>query len=312
MSCDQEIFLCVIDGESQQLTSNSSEIASIKYDELKRLLNLDINQLKEDKILHFLPDLKMSKAVFSADGAPTFEINFVDNMTNPKPLSGIEVHAELMDKFITSFNQMSAIDDLIYKDVKPFKKLSMIEVFFPDQSFKLELWQLNKSSADAVIICPEFAKAWRVSGRFLKIFFVHVQDFWDKKVIPSKAFNPQKEIKLSLFEQNKQTDVFVKNTNPFQFHSSMGKLNQQKWDFFIQYIFNLGQKDQADRISIFTPSEKDIFLKQNILNIKVFGQHLLIWRRSQELIVANLTQGFKAHYVFLEENFSARFDDMLK
>jgi hypothetical protein len=42
------------------------------------------------------------------------------------------------------------------------------------------------------------------------------------------------------------------------------------------------------------------------------NQELLIWRKTEELIVANLTQGFKAHFTLLDEKFRGRFEDVLK
>jgi len=42
------------------------------------------------------------------------------------------------------------------------------------------------------------------------------------------------------------------------------------------------------------------------------GQELLFWRKQDELIVVNFTQGFKAHFFVTQESFRASFEDVLK
>jgi hypothetical protein len=80
----------------------------------------------------------------------------------------------------------------------------------------------------------------------------------------------------------------------------------------IQLIFNLGPKDQADRVSPLSASEKKQVLSEEHLRIEAMGQELLLWRKAEELIVVNLTQGFKAHFTVLDENFRGTFEDVLK
>jgi hypothetical protein len=78
------------------------------------------------------------------------------------------------------------------------------------------------------------------------------------------------------------------------------------------YLFNLAEKDQADRISQLASSEKKQLLTESHLRLEIFGQDLLLWRKAEELIVVNLTQGFKAHFLLKDETFPTHFRDMLK
>ncbi len=78
------------------------------------------------------------------------------------------------------------------------------------------------------------------------------------------------------------------------------------------YLFNLAEKDQADRISQLASSEKKQLLTQSHLRLEIFGQDLLLWRKAEELIVVNLTQGFKVHFLLKDETFPTHFRDMLK
>ena len=80
----------------------------------------------------------------------------------------------------------------------------------------------------------------------------------------------------------------------------------------IQIIFNLGPKEQANRVSILSNSERKQLLSGNHLRIEVMGQELILWRKIEELIVANLSQDFKAHFSIVDENFRGTFEDVLK
>jgi hypothetical protein len=42
------------------------------------------------------------------------------------------------------------------------------------------------------------------------------------------------------------------------------------------------------------------------------GQELLFWRKKDELILVNLTQGFKAHFLVTQQSFRATFEDVIK
>ena len=67
-------------------------------------------------------------------------------------------------------------------------------------------------------------------------------------------------------------------------------------DSLFQLIFNLGQFEQAERVSQLSNSEKQMMLNENLLRIDVMGQDLVLGAK-KELIVVNLTQGFKAHFI---------------
>ena len=104
----------------------------------------------------------------------------------------------------------------------------------------------------------------------------------------------------------------VKNREPLSFTSQKFKVVPGPMDSLFQVLFNIGQFEQAERVSQLSSSEKQMMLNENLLRIDVMGQELYLWRKKEELIVVNLTQGFKAHFTLLDEKFHGQFEDVLK
>jgi hypothetical protein len=83
-------------------------------------------------------------------------------------------------------------------------------------------------------------------------------------------------------------------------------------NILFQYVFNLSEKEQADRISQLSKSERKELLSGNHLRLEVMGQDLFFWRKQDELILANFTQGFKAHFLVTQQSLRATFEDVIK
>ncbi len=149
-------------------------------------------------------------------------------------------------------------------------------------------------------------------GATLKLFFVRMQDYWDKKVIPYKDFVSFTRLATKFTQGSKTANVTIINKEPLEFEAGKLKIDQLKMEQLVQFLFNLGPKDQADRVSPLSATEKKQVLSEEHLRIEAMGQDLILWRKTEELIVVNLTQGFKTHFTVLDENFRGTFEDVLK
>jgi hypothetical protein len=309
---DKDIYLAILDGESRHLTENETEIASIKFNELLSLLTQTKPELKETQLFRFFPDIPINKIVIKTDSMLPFEIDTDKNETTPPTIQGVTHHEDLKNKVMLLLTQLTIRSEIPYSEEIKGKKIS--EMIFSNQtrSLKWELWLKNDQSADAILIEPVSQKAFIMVGGTLKLFFVQIQDYWDKKIIPPKFFKSFDRITAQFIQGQKKAEVFIINKEPLEFEVTGFKVDQQKMEELIQIIFNLGPRDQAQRVSILSNSEKRQLLSENHLRVEVMEQVLIIWRRSQEVIVANLTQGFKGHFTMLNENFHGTFEDVLK
>jgi len=308
-----KIFLGFVDGGNTRLTQHEEELPRIKRDELISLISKSYNELVENQLFRYFPELPMARALIQVEGYLDFELDFINNRTLPPPVKGVEVHAELKEKFRSLLTQLTIRKIIRETNDIRFKKLGEISFLDEDEkSVTWELWQRNKESADAVIVSPGKKESFLMSGGTLKVFFVSLQDYWDKKVIPSSEFKSFIELSMIFREGDKEAHVKVINSEPMEFKVKGYEIQKPKMVVLVSMILNLGQFDQAERVSELTTSERKQLLAETNLQVAVFGVDLLLWRKEEELIVVNLTQRFKAHFNLTDENFLVNFQDVLK
>jgi hypothetical protein len=80
----------------------------------------------------------------------------------------------------------------------------------------------------------------------------------------------------------------------------------------VSYAFNLGPLDQASRVSLLTNTDKKQILSEEHLRLEIFRQELIFWLKPEELIIVNLTQGYKCHFPHLRVSGGFHFKDVLK
>ena len=307
-----KIYLAVIEGESTQLTQNEQEIAGIKLNELVSSLSRPKDKLVENQLFRFYPDLPMDRVVISVEGSLPFELDIKNNQTLPPPFAGVAVHRDLHGKFFSMLTQSNIRHEIPFDEKMKFKQLGSLKFINDKSTIIWELWLKNKNSADAVIFDTVNKRAFLMVGATLKLFFVRMQDYWDKKVIPYKDFVSFTRLPTKFTQGSKAANVTIINKEPLEFEAGKLKIDQLKMEQLVQFLFNLGPKDQADRVSPLSATEKKQVLSEEHLRIEAMGQDLILWRKTEELIVVNLTQGFKTHFTVLDENFRGTFEDVLK
>jgi hypothetical protein len=307
----KKIYLAVIEGESTHLTQDEKEIEGIKLNELITQLSKKRAELSETQLFRFYQDIPLDRVVLSVEGSLPFELNFKDNQTLPPPIQGVATHKDLRGKFYSLLTQINIKEEIPYTEKLKFKKMGELEFLSDKKPLKWELWLRSESSADAIIIDSNKRSFWMIGGT-LKLFFVQIQDYWDKKVIPAGSFTPFTKLKTVFTQGQKSANVFILNREPLAFEAKGFKVDQPKMEFLFQFLFNLGAKEQAERVSLLSSTERKQLLSEDHLRIEVMDQDLVLWRKKEELIVVNLTQGFKTHFNLVDENFHGTFQDVLK
>lgn len=306
-----KVSLAVIDAGSTEITTNEEELEAMKLNELLGLLNKTPEELKETQLFRFF-NLPMERVTIKVEGSLAFELDLKKNETLPPPIQGISVHPNISAKLMSLLSQVTIKEELPYDPKLKVRKMGEVR-FIGEKGEKVwELWLKSKTSADAVIFDDEAKKAFLMIGGTLKLFFVHVQDYWDKKIIPPSAFGHFTRLPVTISQGKKSDVVTVVNREPLDFQAEMHRVKMGNMQDLFQLIFNLGRLDQAERVSQLSTSEKKMLLSEEHLRLEVMGQELLLWKKQQELIVVNLTQGFKAHFLMGMENYNARFEDVLE
>ncbi len=307
-----QIMIATIDGTSGEITDDDTKLAEIKYQNFKKLFGLKLTNLIETQLFRYYPLLSAGKILIELESRPSFELNLKSNETVPPPIEGISVHDKIGDKFISLLTQVTLKKEVTYSESIKKHLLGKIS-FLGDHSSEIwELWLNSSRSADSYIVDSKNKRAWLMIGGTLKPFFVNLQDFWDKKVIPHSVLKPFSKTRVHFMQDDKSAYVNLINSEPLGFETSAFKVDSPKMSLLFEYLLNLGDKDQADRVSQLTNSEKKILLSGSHLRVEIFGQEILFWKKQEELILVNLTRGFKAHFFYLNNSFLATFADVLK
>lgn len=313
VSKSAKIFLGFIDAESGQVSHEGESIEEKKLDELRSLLSRRPVDFKEIQFFRYYRKLPFENAVIEAEGNLAYELFLNEDKTSPPPIPGIGVHKQLNEKFLSVITQMMIKDEVPYSEKLKFRKMaSMTLKGTGEEKVTWQLWLKSKNSADVFIVDDKQKRAFLMVGGSLRPFFLNVQDYWDKKVIPSAYFKSFERLPAVFREGAKEAVVTVIDREPLDFEVKGYKVKPGNMQDLFQLIFNLGPMDQAGRVSQLTKSEKQQYLNGSNLRIEVMEQELVCIRKTDELILVNLTQGFKAHFIGPPENLRCRFTDVLE
>lgn len=308
-----EVMIAISEGETQELSEAPDKVVETKLEDLRKGLSYKLSDLFETQLFRYYPKLPLGTVTIESDGRPSFELDFDKNTTLPPPVPGILVHEKLLNKFVSLLTQMTIKKEVPYSESLKFSKMG--NILFQNEAEERvdwELWLSSANNADSYIIDTKNKRAFNMVGGTLKIFFIQIQDYWDKKVIPPKEFRHFFRIDATFAQGSKSATVEIINREPMQFAVKGYKVDEIKMNILLQYLFNLSEKDQADRVSNLSKSERKELLSGNHLRIEIFNQEILFWRKADEIILVNLTQGFKAHFLVTEQTFRATFEDVLK
>lgn len=309
---DKNILLVTIEGGSGQLTTDEEQVDVIKYDELRSLVTKKLPELKENQLFRYYPKLPLGRVASEMDGRLDYELDLKGNATTPPPIQGIKVHDNLLGKFLSLVTQMTIKEELPYSEKLKVRRLGSLTFMEGDEKHIWELWLRSKDSADAIIMDEKNKRAFQMIGGTVRVFFTHLQDYWDKKVIPPEKFEAFNRLPMTFTQGERSRQVYLINAEPLRFETEKGKVKAGPMMELINFLFNLGPRDQADRVSPLSQSERKQILSEDHLKVDVWGEEVVFWKKTQELIVVNLTQGYKAHFSLQDISMEFNFQDVLE
>lgn len=304
---EDSAYIALIDSDSQQIHSHNDNVNEMKLAELQNLLHQSQQELLENQLFRYYPDLTYEAVVIKPEGALDYELDFKLNSTLPIPIKGIEEHQDLAAKFKSLIAQIN-IKKRIDADPK-LKKKKLGEITFLPSEMKWEVFLSQKNKADVFLFDSE-GNTFEMVGGTLKVFLIQLQDYWDKKVIPPSDFQHFDKLHVNFSQGTEELSLTVHNREPLTF-SSEEKINEEKIGLLFQVIFNLSNFDQGQRVSNLTTSQLRQIISEDNLRLEIMGQELAIVSYGQEIIVANITQEYKVHFLKME-SFPLTIKDMLK
>lgn len=149
-----------------------------------------------------------------------------------------------------------------------------------------------------MVYVPEKRKCLRYKEIRPRSFLIRFKTIGIEKLFLVMSLRRFTEMRVQFVLGEREATVNVINQEPLSFGSSQPeiKVKEDKLQNLFAILFNLGDYDEASRVSILTKSEKQQFQNEPHIRMNVFGQDLMLIRKTNELVVVNFTQGFKCPF----------------
>lgn len=236
-----------------------------------------------------------------------YTLNFKDSQTIPAIPKGLNYFEENWISFHRVLTNLEG-SSLFYPAETSLlnELLSRFEVTDrEDRKYTLDVYQkygdkngyFLKSSLDNIV--------YQLKPDDARYFFVNVQDFWEKKIVP-KA----KEYDLTLtFFNGKKITVFVSDKDLFKITSKTAGIadNKLRPVYFKQLIDFI--KIEGDHISDLTEKPTEI-IRHNVLGVDFENKHLNVILEDNDAITVDQALKVKIHhYVGEKLPFSIKYED---
>ncbi|MBF0361756.1 MAG: hypothetical protein HQK49_12135 [Oligoflexia bacterium] len=242
---------------------------------------------------------------------------------------GVDVGGDLVSTIkldLLKGNKFRRVEMKLYKEmkIKSVKAVSR-KGYFLQTNISNNIFELSESDA--------------------KIFFLNVQDFWDKRVINFVQLNgglysntiSENKVQMIDFEIKFDSGEIIalyhlpnnlnnlnnlnnpnnQNNNPkFNFKKLIkGKQNiryvpkQKAWEWLWNFLSGNGEYKEAQRVSLLSDTFKQIANDSPGIELKINQLILRINIVADEIIVSNLTEGYRLHYLMPKRfNFNLNFN----
>lgn len=236
-----------------------------------------------------------------------YTVNFENSTTNPAPPKGVDYFEENWISFLRFLTKLEGKG--LYYPAKPElldEALSQFEVHDRDnRTYTMEVYKkygeeigyFLKTSLDQVI--------YQLKPEDAQYFFVNVQDFWLKRVIPK-----EKEFNLKItFYKGQSEDVKIVDKELFKVlptNSKFAESSIRALEFKRLIEFLKGEGSMVEALNL-SPSE---ILKKNILRVQFENRNLSVILEENEATIVDLDQKIMIHhYVGAKLPFSIKYED---
>lgn len=254
----------------------------------------------------------MEKVNFKTINIATFRnkkytVNFENSTTNPAPPKGVGYFEENWVSFLQFLTKLEGKS--LYYPAEPGKLdevLSQFEVKDRENRlYTLEVYKkygdengyFLKSSLDNII--------YQLKPEDAQYFFVNVQDFWEKRILPK-----EKVYKLKItFYNGKSEEVKIEDKELFKVlpvNSKFTEASIRALEFkrLMEFI-----KGEGNHVNELTESPTKI-LKENILRVQFENRNLSVILDENEATIVDLDQKLMIHhYVGAKLPFSVKYED---
>lgn len=266
------------------------------YQRIKTLFSIPY-QAFLDKRLY--PATEIKSVAYDSQRNRAFTVDFDQVSTKPEPLKGLSYSKELFKTHVQDLLGTEALSLHFEWEEKDLEnKVSTLRI---DGKTQLELYRKWRGKLGFYVSKSETGPLFELYAKDARVFFLNVQDFWDKRALPESHpvnIGPQ-NFKVK-FNGANELAMRLPSTQNFEIETADKEApvpNFEKWKGLFNLLSGVGQYKQADRVASL-PSHL-LAQTQNMPSIELDFQkkkYKLI-KKGQELLVVNLSDNFVLHYL---------------
>lgn len=312
---DQKSEVVIVNDESPDpgVYQNDDEYrkSSAKYKRLEMLFLLTNKYFHDTRVfkdMGYVQDkLNFKELTIATFRNKKYAISFKDSTTNPPVPKGLKYFDENWVSFHQALTKLEGSS--LYFPAKPERldeALSHIEVIDRNErKYTLDVYKkydgengyFLKTSLDNIV--------YQLKPEDARYFFVNVQDFWQKRILPSA-----KEYNLGLtFYNGKEASVTISDKELFKVAPLVASIDKNalrplEFKKLIDFL-----KMEGDHVSDLTEKPSEL-LKKNILRVRFENRTLNVILEDNDAIVVDFDLKIKIHhYVGAKLPFSIKYED---
>lgn len=236
-----------------------------------------------------------------------YSLSFKDSTTNPAPPKGISYFEENWISFHQFLSKLEGKSLYYPADFKLLDEpLSLFDVVDRNnRKFSLEVYK-KYGEDNGYFLKTSFNNiVYQLKPEDAQYFFVNVQDFWQKKIVPKeKEFNLTVTFFNGQSEAVKISDKELFKVLPTSTKFTEASLRALEFKRLIEFF-----KMEANHVSELTESPTQV-LKKNIMRVQFDNRNLSVILEENEAIIVDLDNKIMIHhYVGEKLPFSVKYQD---
>jgi hypothetical protein len=237
----KNLYLVKDDNIYEGLYKNALEAEFQKYISFKKIITSAPQQLIDNNLLPYFKFNLLETVAITAKSRPKFELNLKENKTTPQIFKNLK-YKNIRQHFISLFKSLN-VESIRKIKTNVLSELQSSIIFIQNGSnIELRLYGKLNDELGSYITISNSDWIYSISDKSKKVFFVDVQDFWNKKFIYPRAIHEYDRFIFELGDTNNQYKFEVDDISNFEIKiddNRLDSINAGNLNLLFNIMFNL-------------------------------------------------------------------------
>ncbi len=266
-----------------------------KYLAFKNIITMEPMELISQELIPGLKIVDLVKLVVDSKTNRWFEVNFLDESTDPKIFEGLKYKPayKAVNKLWTKVKVEKIVP--ISNNVLS-EQLSKVELHTKETLYSLTLYGKFNGATGYYVTVKGQDKVYVIDEASKDFFFANVQDFWQKKIDYKTDFSKIKTFSFTLGNKSKQYKFKVEDIENFEVKVDDTRLKNVKTDN-INLLFNLVLNLVEFKEAKYVGQGLSVINKDDVaLYMSLFDKDLIIVFKENSITIQDLSDKVEYFY----------------